>query len=181
MTDRPLQTFLMQEFVIMLRHFPLIVTGLFVVAGASFAAEKLRMTAAELEDHQSSMMLAKLASSQKITNGLVTKDFEEISQGAKELVRICVATEWAAHKDQIYAHHRIEMQKQAEKLEQMARQKNLEGAAFVYMNSLTTCINCHEYCRDVLRIADDPKKSRVVPIPTHDVEVRLPMDVPVLR
>ena len=165
----------------MFRHYTLIVTGLFVVVGASFAAEKFQLTAAELKDQQSSMMLAKLACTQKITNGLVTKDFDEISEAAKELVRICVATEWAAHSDQIYAHHRVEMQKQAEKLEQMAREKNLEGAAFVYMNSLTTCINCHGYCRDVLRIADAPEQSQVVPIPTNEVEVRLPREVPFRR
>jgi hypothetical protein len=159
-----------------------VLTGLFAVAAASLAAEKLNYSVEEKAEQQSALMLAKLASTQKITNGLVSKDFEEISRGAKELVKICQATEWAGHQDQIYAHHRIEMQKHAEKLEQLARQRNLEGAAFVYMNSLTSCINCHEYCRDVLRIADDSESHfKVVPIPTREPEALSPDRTPIRR
>lgn len=165
----------------MIRPFMLIVSGFFIVSAASLAAEKLNYSAVEKAEQQSALMLAKLSSTQKITNGLVSKNFEEIQSGAKELVKICQATEWAGRKDQIYAHHRIEMQKHAEKLEQLAQQKNLEGAAFVYMNSLTSCINCHEYCRDVLRIADDPEQFRVVPIPTSETEARLPDSAPLIR
>lgn len=124
---------------------------------------------------QSALMLAKLASSQRIVAGLVSKDFPEIRQGAEELNRICEATEWEAEHDQIYAHHRTELKRQSHKLVQMANEQNLDGAAYTYMHTLTTCISCHEYCRDVLKIADEPTTiERVVPIPvTEETPMRL--------
>ncbi|WP_299467727.1 hypothetical protein, partial [uncultured Gimesia sp.] len=121
------------------------VSVLFIVGAVSASGETSK-SAADPSDQQAALMLAKLACSQKITNGLVTKDFREIHHGATELSRICEATAWASHKDPVYAHHRAELRKQAQKLAKMAEEKNLDGATYSYMHSLNTCINCHEYC-----------------------------------
>lgn len=165
-----------------IRRWCWIAGGLMLAAGGLYAAGE-RTTPKPLHDEkQSGLMLAKLASSQKVVDGLVTKDFDQIHRGATELVRICEATDWAARGDQVYAHHRTELRRQAEKLARMAEQKNLDGAAFTYMHSLTTCISCHEYCRDVLRIADDaPAGNRIVPIPVHEEEAAQPSGRPVRR
>lgn len=150
-------------------HRWLLVTGIALfVFGAAFASGENRKSEPDQGDQQSALMLAKLASTQKITNGLVTKDFEQILRGANELDRICSATAWASHSDRIYAHHRTELRRQSQKLAKMAKEENLDGAAFTYMQSLTTCISCHEYCRDVLKIADESEiKLKVVPIPVN--------------
>lgn len=145
----------------------LVTAGVFLVAGAVFASDELRKTEVD-DEQQAALMLAKLASCQKITNGLVTKDFEQIHRGATGLSQICEATAWASHDDAVYAHHRLELRKQAQKLARMAEEKNLDGATFSYMHSLNTCIDCHEYCRDVLSIVDDSEvKLKVVPIPSN--------------
>lgn len=123
-------------------------------------------------DQQAALMRAKLASTQRIVDGLVSKDFTDISKGAEELIRICKATEWESHSDDVYAHHRRELIRQAEKMIHSAGRENLDGAAYSYIHALTTCISCHDYCRDVLKIADDNPR-RVVPIPTT-VEVDAP-------
>lgn len=139
------------------------------VIGGGGVVRRLRSPGAAKDHQQSALMLAKLASSQKIVDGLVSKNFDEIGRGATELTRICDATEWAAHRDQIYGHHRTELRRQSQKLAKMAREKNLDGAAFTYMHALTTCISCHEYCRDVLRIAEDTRpRNKIVPIPVND-------------
>lgn len=144
-----------------------------VAAGAWLtAAEQQRAVPKPKHDEKlAAMMLAKLASSQKIVSGLVSEDFAEIRRGAEELNRICEATEWTGHNDQIYSHHRIELKRQSQKLIKLADDRNLDGAAFTYMHSLTTCISCHQYCRDVLKIADDfGPGDKVVPIPvTEDI------------
>lgn len=114
---------------------------------------------------QSALMRAKLASTQRIVDGLVSRDFNDIAKGAEELIRICKATEWETHEDEVYAHHRRELTLQADKITAAAGRENLDGAAYSYIHALTTCISCHEYCRDVLKIAQD---DRVVPIPTGD-------------
>lgn len=156
--------------------------GILVAAGALFASGERATPAPIHDERQATLMLAKLASSEKVVDGLVLKDFDQIHRGATELVRICDATEWAARGDQVYAHHRTELRRQAQKLAKMAEEKNLDGAAFTYMHSLTTCISCHEYSRDVLRIADNPRPmGKIVPIPVNEDEAAGLNDRPVRR
>jgi hypothetical protein len=117
---------------------------------------------------ENALMQAKVASSHKIMEGLVAKDFREIHTGAEELKKICRATEWQAHSDPVYAHYRAELMRLANKLIDTADQSNLDAAAFAYVNALATCIHCHEHCRDVLKIAEIRRPTKVIPIPTND-------------
>lgn len=120
------------------------------------------------DSKQSALMRAKLASTQRIVDGLVSKDFNDIAKGADEIMKICKAEEWEARQDDVYGHHRRELMLQAEKISAAAQRENLDGAAYSFIHSLTTCISCHEYCRDVLKIADVEEPTRIVPIPTAD-------------
>lgn len=117
---------------------------------------------------EAALMRAKLASTQRIVDGLVSKDYDDITKGAEELIKICKATEWQSHQDEVYTHHRRELMLQGEKMIAAAARENLDGAAYSYIHALTTCISCHEYCRDVLKIAQD---ERIIPIPTSDEAV----------
>lgn len=100
----------------------------------------------------------------------MAKDFNEIRSGAEELIRICRGTEWEARSDHTYAHYRTELIRQAIKLVNAADQSNSDAAIYAYTNTLTTCINCHDHCRDVLRIASVKGRSKVIPIPTDDAD-----------
>jgi hypothetical protein len=95
----------------------------------------------------------------------MSKDFTLIRKGSDEMSKICDATQWHATDDQVYAHYRSELRRTAKKLISLADEKNFDGAAYTYMQSLTTCISCHEYCRDVLHVADRDPDLKVVPIP----------------
>ena len=117
------------------------------------------------QDELSGLMRAKLASSQKVVEGLMANEFALIRKGAEEMRTICDATEWHASDDQVYAHYRSELRRTAKKLIMLADEKNLDGASYTYMHSLTTCITCHEYCRDVLHIAAQSPKLQPVPSP----------------
>lgn len=121
-------------------------------------------------DELPALMRAKLASSQKVVEGLVAEDFGMIHKGALEMTKVCDATEWHASDDQVYAHYRSELHRTAKKLMLLAEEKNLDGAAYTYMHSLTTCISCHEYSRDVLHIATKSPDLKVVPIPATEGE-----------
>lgn len=116
----------------------------------------------------SGLMRAKLASSQKVVEGLMAADFDLIHNGALEMSKICDATNWHASDDQVYAHYRAELKRTAKKLMLQAEDKNLDGASYTYMHSLTTCISCHEYSRDVLHIASKTPAFKAVPIPTTE-------------
>ena len=136
--------------------------------GWSFVHGQTKPPAKVQQLPESALMRAKVASAHKIMEGLVAKDFLEIRTGAEELNRICRATEWEAHSDPVYAHYRSELIRQANKLIDAADHSNLDATTFAYINSLTTCINCHEHCRDVLKIANVKRGSKIIPIPTTD-------------
>lgn len=124
------------------------------------------------EESLPGLMLAKLASTQRVVSGLVSKNFSEIKRGAEDMQRICDASQWASHPDPIYGHHRTDLRRQAVKLARMADEQNLDGAAFIYMQAMSTCISCHEHCRDVLRIAAVPTPTgKVIPIPFAEEEI----------
>lgn len=122
------------------------------------------------EDELAGLMRAKLASSQKVVEGLMASDFDLIRRGAEEMVKVCDATKWHATDDQVYSHYRADLRRNAKKLILLAEDKNLEGSSYLYMNSLTTCISCHEHCRHVLHIAENGPDLRVIPIPTTEPE-----------
>lgn len=115
------------------------------------------------------LMLAKLASTQRVVTGLVSKNFGEIKRGAKDMISICDASQWEAHPDPLYGHYRTELRRQASNLSLLADQQNLDGAAFSYIQTISTCISCHAHCRDVLRIAAIP--NRVISIPVVEGEL----------
>jgi hypothetical protein len=130
---------------------------------------------------ESALMRAKVASSHKIMEGLVARDFTEIRSGAEELLQICRATEWEAHSDPVYGHYRAELIRQAGKLIDSADRSHSEAATFAYINALTTCINCHDHCRDVLKIATVKRTAKVIPIPTLDSDEAAPGEKTIRR
>jgi hypothetical protein len=152
--------------------------GLLLVAavglGWSFVQGETKNPVKAPHRPESALMRAKVASSHKIMEGLVAKDFPEIRMGADEILRICRATEWEANSDPVYAHHRSELIRQANKLIDAADQSNLDATTFAYFNALTTCINCHDHCRDVLKIANIKPATKIIPIPTTDNEDTAP-------
>ena len=102
------------------------------------------------------LMRAKLSSSQKVLEGLLAEDYTLIANGAREMKRISEAAEWPRVRDAVYEHHAAEFRRQCNKLESLAKSTNHEGAQFTYLAMTTTCINCHNYVRDSLRIAEKP-------------------------
>lgn len=118
----------------------------------------------------SGLMRAKLSSSQRVVEGLMAGDFDVIRKGGDDMIKICDAEEWRTREDQVYAHYRSELRRGAIKLMKQADEKSLDGAAYTYMHTMTTCISCHEYCRNVLRVASVAPQSLVAPIPVTEQE-----------
>ncbi len=116
------------------------------------------------------LMRAKLSSSQRVVEGLMAGDFDLIRKGGDDLIKICDAEGWRTHEDQVYAHYRSDLRRSALKLIKQADDRSLDGAAYTYMHSMTTCISCHEYCRNVLRVASVVPLTPVAPIPVTEQE-----------
>ncbi|MGB6045780.1 MAG: hypothetical protein WBF93_21675 [Pirellulales bacterium] len=132
-----------------------------VILAVLLAVGSLSSTQAEDDDQGTKdiseakvLMRAKLASSQVILEGLVTKDRRLVERGANELKKISDAAAFHKYNDPVYKHYSREFRRLVEKVGRLASDNNLEAASFTYMHATTTCINCHDYVRDVIRIAD---------------------------
>lgn len=99
-----------------------------------------------------SLMQAKLEDAQRILEGLVTHDFEQIAESAESLKMMSLDPPqgWnkKAEDDEVYEHFRMEFMRQAARLEEEAKKKHLAGTAWFQQNLTATCIACHDYIRD---------------------------------
>ena len=106
------------------------------------------------------LMHAKLAQSQRVFEGLVTRDFDRIRRSAEELSTTTLTLPGVApgehHDDEVFEHFRLEFLRLAGRLGQLAEAKNLEGSAYVSEQLNSTCIACHQYLRDELKVKPSP-------------------------
>ena len=100
------------------------------------------------------IMQAKLVNAQKVLEGLVTQDFQQIEAAAAVLGKISLTPPpgFADPEDstdaQVYDHFRMEFARLAGQLERHARRSELEATAYVQQNLTASCIACHDYIRD---------------------------------
>lgn len=117
------------------------------------------VTEPELDAHVDAalFMRAKLAAAQAVLEGLVTEDFALIRKGARQMKTMSEAAQWPRSPDKVYDHHSEQFRRLAAKLEHLAQKENLEGASFTHMHVTSVCIECHNYVRNRLRVAEDPE------------------------
>src|SRR5262245_7891671 len=97
----------------------------------------------------SELMQKKLKNAQLVLEGLALGDFAKITRSAETLIQITKTEEWQVVKNPRYEMHTNEFRRAAENLVQKARDKNLDGAAFAYVELTMTCVRCHQFVRDV--------------------------------
>lgn len=142
------------------------VTGLVTGAGLLSADEPPRVSTV---DQTAVFMRAKLASSQRVVEGLVTEDFGIIEKAAREMKGMSEATQWPSAKDESYEHYRQAFRRDCDRLARSAAEQNLAEAHLTYLHLTTTCIHCHEYVRRAFRISKDETnpKGPVILIPNE--------------
>lgn len=129
----------------------LFVTGALVVSGQEKPQAQRIPSEAEPPRTETirPYMHAKLYHSQMVLQGLVTKDYGSIEQGAEALRRTSLEAPWPDDDDSInrelYDHFKLEFLRLSTRLAEQARQENLDGAAFTYQNMTANCMACHHY------------------------------------
>ena len=107
-------------------------------------------------------MHAKLGHSQKVFEGLVTKDFQKISNAAEALMITSLRTPGIepgeTRNDEVFEHLKLEFLRLSGRLKEVADEGNLEGSAYVSEKLNATCISCHQYLRD--EIPRKPTRSK---------------------
>lgn len=141
-----------------------------LLTGASLLSGAKANNNQQQDSNLPGLMLAKLASTQRVVTGLVSKNFGEIRRGARDMMNICDASQWESHPDPLYGHYKTELRRHASVLSELADQQNLDGAAFNYIQTISTCVSCHAHCRDVLRIAAVPNRVIQIPVVENEFE-----------
>jgi hypothetical protein len=97
-------------------------------------------------------MHAKVVHAHRVFEGLVTADFQKIQKGAEALKLTSLSTPAVepgeSRDDEVYEHFKIEFLRLTSRLEEMAEDENLDGAAYVHDQLNATCIACHQYLRN---------------------------------
>jgi len=146
-----------------------LLTTAFVIAQSpeNRIQEPVKPTVPERADDTQLFMRAKLASSQKLMEGLVTEDFAMIQIGAKQLKRISEAAHWPTTVDEVYQHYSVSFRKQCDKLTEQAERRDLQAAHYTYLHLSTTCIDCHNYVRGRFTVKRTKRGAPVQLIPTQ--------------
>ena len=112
-----------------------------------------------IEQSEGMLMRSKLKRSQSVLEGLLRKDFQMVQRGAKDMKLISEAAEWPRARDNVYEHFSAEFRRQCIQLDELARDGNHQGATFTYLRMTNLCIECHDYVRDSLRVAEPNQRS----------------------
>jgi hypothetical protein len=112
-------------------------------------------------------MRAKLASSQKVMEGLVSENYKLIQDGASQMKEISEAAHWPTTVDQVYQHYSVEFRRQCDKLKEQAALGDLQAAHYTFLHLSTTCIDCHNYVRPRFKVKHSKLGAPVQLIPTH--------------
>jgi cytochrome c556 len=103
----------------------------------------------DAKDDVKALMKKKLESSQKVLEGLALNNFDTISKHAAELTRISKAAEFRVLKTPQYELYSNQFRRSVETMDEMAKAKNLDGAALAYVELTLTCVSCHKHVREV--------------------------------
>lgn len=95
-------------------------------------------------------MRKKLEASNDILEGLATDDTDLIEKGATKLSEMSATEHWRVSKDAMYKQFSDEFTRNADKLKEAAKEKNIDRAALRWMDTTMSCIECHRFVRNVL-------------------------------
>ncbi|RLS55756.1 MAG: hypothetical protein DWH91_08410 [Planctomycetota bacterium] len=95
-------------------------------------------------------MRKKLDASNQILEGLALDDTDLIEKGAGTLAELSEAEQWRVSKDALYRQFSMEFTRNAEKLKEAAKDKNIDRAALRWMDATMSCIECHRFVRNEL-------------------------------
>ena len=90
-------------------------------------------------------MRGKLASIQKIVEGMATKNFGLTAEGAAEIKALVKGQHWFVLQTNEYQDFSAEMERAAGRLEQAAKNQSVDTVALRYFDLTLNCLDCHGY------------------------------------
>jgi len=127
-------------------------SSLVAVRGIALAAlfGTISVTArAGADDKLSAFMNAKLMHSEKVLEGLARGDYDLIAKHSTTISNLCLDELWMVLHTPEYAERSKEFRRSVYEITEAAQKKNLEAAAFAYVDMTMKCVSCHKYVRKV--------------------------------
>ncbi len=121
----------------------LVVCGLALIACGAVAYQQQDENAIARRDY----MRVKLNFAQAIMEGLSVQNFEQISDAAREIKTITDGEQWLAIDTPEYEEYSGDLRQSADRLMEMAINKNLEGSALRFFDMTLHCLDCHKYIK----------------------------------
>ncbi len=103
-------------------------------------------------------MRQKLTDSEKVLEGLVTEDFEQIQKAAAEMHALSQAEQWQVFNTPTYDLFSREFEKGCDQLEKAAKEKNIDAASLAWIRVTMTCLSCHKHVRNA-KVAQIPLEA----------------------
>jgi hypothetical protein len=99
------------------------------------------------QERLAAFMQAKLEHSEKLLEGLAREDFDLIAKHSQAIGLLCEDELWSVLQTAEYMERSKEFRRSVYAITEAARKKNLEAAAFAYVDSTMKCVTCHKYVR----------------------------------
>ena len=106
---------------------------------------------ASAQDKLSAFMKSKLEHSEKVLEGLAREDFDLVAKHSAAISLLCEDELWSVMQTPEYIERSKEFRRSVYAITEAARKKNLEAAAFAYVDSTMKCVSCHKYVRQARR------------------------------
>jgi cytochrome c556 len=119
------------------------------------------------------MMKTKLKSAHLVLEGVALADFNRITGGGQELIRLAKSETWQLIHSPQYEKYNADFVRATEQLVKKSQEKNIDGAALAYLEMTKSCVQCHAYVREHrrdVRIEADPMQIRccsIAGLPGH--------------
>jgi len=98
------------------------------------------------------MMAQKVARAELILRGLAQGDLDAVQRAADELVQIAANAKWSVDpRAGEFAAHEADFQRRAAHLARLARERDLHGSYYEFMQVVFSCFDCHEELRPARR------------------------------
>lgn len=98
-------------------------------------------------------MRQKLEASNDILEGLVTDNMELVGRGSDQLLKLGKAEQWRITNDPTYARFSKDFERVVERLKDKSKNSTADGAALAWLDVTMSCIECHEWVRNMI-VAD---------------------------
>ena len=129
---------------------------LLVLSGLCMAGLLTSLTRSQQSDPLPIIMDEKLGYSQQLLEAIIFEDFHAVEGIADELHLLSELSSWDVILSPEYTRRSLEFQRVADRLAEVAADKNLDGLALGYVELTLQCFQCHRYMRETRRVENGP-------------------------